>query len=114
MEKCGILNYDTFINLVQYAKNKHIPRKQVKYQKKKHKKSKWMTTGILNSINTKDRMYKLLLKTDTLTDRYMTLKTRFKTYRETLRRSINEAKKMYYQKVFGLYRNDMKKNLANY
>ena len=47
------LNYDTFINLVQYAKNKHISRKQVKY-KKKLKKSKWMTTGILNSINTKD------------------------------------------------------------
>ena len=68
-----------------------------------------MITGILNSINTKDRMYKLLLKTDSLTDRYMTLKARFKTYRETLRRSINEAKKMYYQKVFGLYRNDMKK-----
>ena len=70
-----------------------------------------MTTGILNSINTKDRMYKLLLKTDPLTDRYtcMTLKARFKTYRETLRRSINEAKKMYYQKVFSLYRNDMKK-----
>ena len=53
------LNYDTFINLVQYVKNKHIPRKQVKYQKKKHKKSKWMTTGILYSINTKDRMYKI-------------------------------------------------------
>ena len=31
---------------MQYAKNKHIRRKQVKYQKKKHKKSKWMTTGI--------------------------------------------------------------------
>ena len=26
-----------------------------------------MTKGILNSINTKDRMYKLFLKTDTLT-----------------------------------------------
>ena len=26
-------NYDTFINLVQYAKNKHISRKQVKYKK---------------------------------------------------------------------------------
>ena len=68
-----------------------------------------MTTGILNSINTKDRMYKLLLKTDTLTERYMTLKARFKTYREILRRSIKEAKKMYYQKVFNLYRNDIKK-----
>ena len=44
-----------------------------------------MTTGILNSINTKDRMYKLLLKTDTLTERYMTLKARFKIYRETLK-----------------------------
>ena len=51
-----------------------------------------MTTGILNSINTKDRMYKLLLKTDTLTERYMALKARFKTYKETLRRSIKEAK----------------------
>ena len=68
-----------------------------------------MTTGILNSINTKDSIYKLLLKTDPLTVRYMTLKARFKNYRETLRRSINEAKKMYYQKVFGLYQNDIKK-----
>ena len=73
-----------------------------------------MTTGILNSINTKDRMYKSLLKTGTLTDRYMTLKARFKTYRETLRRRLNKAEKMYYQKIFGLYRNDIEKNLANY
>ena len=51
-----------------------------------------MTTGILHSINTKDRMYKLLLKTDTLIERYKTLKAIFKTYRETLRRSIKEAK----------------------
>ena len=27
-------NYDTFINLVKYAKNKHIPKKQVKYKKR--------------------------------------------------------------------------------
>ena len=61
-----------------------------------------MTTGVLNSINTKGRMYKLRLKTDILNYRYMTLKARFKIYRETLRCSINEAKKMYYQNVFGL------------
>ena len=57
-----------------------------------------MTTGILNSLNTKDRMYKLLLKTDTLTERNMTRKAIFKTYRKTFQRSIKEAKKMYYQK----------------
>ena len=33
---------------------------------------------------------------------YMTLKARFKTYRETLRRSIKEAKKMYDHKVFNV------------
>ena len=32
--------------------------KSVRYQKRKHKKSKWMTTGISNSINTKDRYFK--------------------------------------------------------
>ena len=39
----------------------------------------------------------------------MTLKAKFETYRETLRSSINKTKKMYYQKLFDLYRNDMKK-----
>ena len=51
-------NYEIFITLYQLAKNKHLPMKSVRYQKRKHKKSKWMTTGILNSINTKDGLYK--------------------------------------------------------
>ena len=33
VDSSSYLNYDTFINLVQYAKIKHIPRKQVKYKK---------------------------------------------------------------------------------
>ena len=51
-------NCEIFITHFQLAKNKHLPMKSVRYQKRKHKKSKWMTTGILNSINTKDRLYK--------------------------------------------------------
>ena len=51
-------NYEIFITLYQLAKNKQLPMKSVRYQKRKHKKSKWMTTGILNSINTKDGLYK--------------------------------------------------------
>ena len=46
-------NYDIFMKLIQYAKNLHFPKKTVKFNKKKHKKSKWMTYGILNSINKK-------------------------------------------------------------
>ena len=53
-------NYELFHRLLQNAKDKHLPKKRVRYDKKKHKSSKWMTNGILKSINTKDRMYKKL------------------------------------------------------
>ena len=80
------------MKLIQEAKNTQFPKKTVKFNKKKHKKSKWTTYGILNSINKKDRLYKLLLKTDVNSDKYAALKTTFKQYKETLRRSIIEAK----------------------
>ena len=51
-------NYDRFITLINDAKEKHLPKKTVKFNKRKHKKSKWMTYGILKSINTKDKLYK--------------------------------------------------------
>ena len=46
-------NYDIFMKLIQDAKKLHFPKKTVKFNKKKHTKSKWMTYGILNSINKK-------------------------------------------------------------
>ena len=48
-------NYDTFIKLLSSAKNKHLPKRIVRFNKKKHKKAKWLTNGILKSINTKDK-----------------------------------------------------------
>ena len=57
-------NYDRFITLINDAKEKQLPKKTVKFNKKKHKKSKWMTYGILKSINTKDILYKKLVKAD--------------------------------------------------
>ena len=95
-----------------YQKNKHLPMKSVRYQKRKHKKSKWMTTGILNSINTKNRLYKTLLKTDTSSNAYGVAKANFKRYREILRNSIKRAKMLYYKKTFNLYQNDVKKTWA--
>ena len=105
-------NYEIFITLFQLAKNKHLPMKSVRYQKRKHKKSKWMRTGILNSINTKDGLYKTLLKTDTNTGDYQVAKANFKRYREILRNSIKRAIMLYYKRTFNLYQNDVKKNWA--
>ena len=37
-------HYEMFITHFQLAENKHLTMKSVRYQKRKHKKSKWMTT----------------------------------------------------------------------
>ena len=52
-------NYEIFEPLLSlvHARDKHLPIKKVKYCKNKHKLNKWMTNGILKSINTKDILY---------------------------------------------------------
>ena len=50
-----------------------------------------MTTGILNSINTKGGLYETLLKTDTNSDDYSIATANFKRYREILRNSIKKG-----------------------
>ena len=102
-------NYARFIALLNDAKNKHLPRKRVRFNKHKHKKSKWMTNGILKSIKTKDTLYKKLVKAN-IDDEiaYTNLKAEFTDYKKILRRSINEAKHSYYARTFALYKNDIK------
>ena len=71
-----------------------------------------MTTGILNSINTKDGLYKTLRKTDTNTGDYQVAKANLKRYREILRNSIKKAKMLYYKRTFNIYQKDVKKTWA--
>ena len=55
-----------------------------------------MTNNLLKSINTKDTLYKKLIKTDIDKDlQYATLKTEFANFKNTLRRSINDSKRLY-------------------
>ena len=82
-------NYELFAQLLKYAREKHIPRVKVRYQKKKHKRSKWLTNGILNSINTKDRLYKTLMQTDTDdVELFNRRKEEFKLYRTNYERAL--------------------------
>ena len=82
----------------------------VKYNKKRHKKSCWMTNGILESINTKDKLYKIFIQADKANvDRFNTLKSDYQAYRARLRKTIREAKRMFYARTFLMYKNDMKK-----
>ena len=69
-----------------------------------------MTDGILRSINTKDKLYKILIQADIQNEPlYNVLKDNYSTYRAILRRSIRHAKKLYYAKTFNMFKNDNKK-----
>ena len=103
-------NYELFNDLLNNARAKHLPKKRVKYQKKLHKKSKWITNGILNSINKKDKLYKTLIQTDTNnTILYERLKTEFNEYRAGLRKTIRKAKRDFYIHIYNRHKNDIKK-----
>ena len=103
-------NYQIFSQLIELAREKHLPKKRVKFNKRKHKKSKWITNGIIKSINTKDKLYKMLIQTDiNNVELYNTLKREFQIYRATLRMSIREAKRAYYMRTFNNFKSDIKK-----
>ena len=56
-------NYAIFENLLTYAKNKHLPVRRKMFDKQKHYINKWMTRGLLRSINSKNKLYKKLVQT---------------------------------------------------
>ncbi len=54
------INYNIFHNIIQNAKNPCMPEKVVKFNKYEHKKSKWISQGIIKSIHFRDNLYKKL------------------------------------------------------
>ena len=77
-------------------------------------KSSWMIRGILNSINTKNMLYKIFIQADSQNvDTYNNnFKLEYINYKATLRKSIRAAKRMYYLRLFTPHKNDIKKNLV--
>ena len=77
-----------------------MPMKTVIFDKYRHKKETWITSGILKSIRYKDKLYRQLKMTDPLIPQYYFLKTNLKTYSTILKRNIRLAKNMYYTNMF--------------
>ena len=91
------------------AKNKHMPCKLVKFNKYKHKKSTWITQGLLKSIRYRDQLYKQLRLSNPNSLHYDTLKFNLKTYNLILRKSIISAKQIYYESRFNRIGNDIRR-----
>ena len=86
----------------------YFPVRVVKFNIRKHKKSNWITKGIINSISFRDNMYRKLKQTSHDFQNFETLTINLRTYNNILKRNIKQAKKAYYQEAFQKHQNDIK------
>ena len=72
---------------------------------------KWITRGLLASINSKNKLYKKLVQMRVAgnVETYNQLKIRFNRFRNILRQSIKDAKRLYFQRIFEKFKYDIKK-----
>ena len=82
------ISYNIIHDVIEKNKNTHMTSKLVKYNKYKHKKSKWITTGLLRSIRFRDDLYKKIKLRNPASREYETLKINLKTFNKILRTSI--------------------------
>ena len=94
-------NYNGLIKLINDARNKQIDDKsKFRYDKYKHKKSNWITSGLIKSIEHRDGIYKQLVQTIAGSDEYNILKTNLTTFNRIINISKRALKKSYYANKF--------------
>ena len=106
---CPNHNYDVFNNLLIKTYEECIPMVKVKFNKYKHRKSDWITKGILTSIKNRDFLLLYTKSVDVTSDSYNVLKLKLKEYNVTLKKVIRAAKRLHYSNYFSKYKGDMKK-----
>ncbi len=100
--------YNVLHETVQLAKNKHLPEKKVRFDKHKHRKSKWINQSIIKSVCFRDNLYKKLKRTNPNSIEYQNIDTNLKTFNAILKKTIRLAKKSYYEALFNKYKSDIK------
>ena len=102
-------NYNILSKELQTAKNLHIPQTIRKFNKRKHKKEKWMNNDLLVQIVEKNKKYVKWKSTPITQFNYEQIKQNFKIYEKDTIKNIREAKKQYFDRIFTAYQSDMKK-----
>ena len=67
-------NYEVLERTLKEVHTECFPERIVRFNDKKHKKTPWITTGILNSINRRNKLYRVLKQTKTDAISYATKK----------------------------------------
>ena len=101
-------NYNTLSHIFTSVQNKYIPIKLMKFNKYKHKKSKWITEGILRSIRYRDKLYRSWRLSNNTLENRETIKRNLSTYNGILKKIIRDAKKNYFENCLSNCKNDLK------
>ena len=102
--------YDIFERITVTAYEKHFPNKRVKVNKYKHKLSPWITTGLIKSVEFRNKLYKRLKACPQDNPEHDRMKTNLKTYNGYPKQCIRTAKIKHHVHEFTKYKND-KKNI---
>ena len=109
-----LITYDQqFSTKLDEMINLHFPLKVVKFNKHKHKKSKWMTHTLLTEIKKRDELYRSLNSTKPETYNYTVKEAELKMKVKEVRKLKRETKTVYYNLEFNKSKNDIKKNMGN-
>ena len=87
-------NYEVLEQTPKEVYNESFPERIVRFNVKKHQNTLWITTGVLNSINRRNKLDKVLKQTKTDATSYATKKSNFNRYRNILSKTIAFAKRI--------------------
>ena len=93
-------NYQIFSDSIQAIIEKHIETKRVRFNKYRHKKSPWITQGILKSIKFRDKLYRKKCSTPVTSPAHLTYKINLATYNKILKKIMRASKAQYYFRKF--------------
>ena len=101
-DNCVNKNFDKFQNILYLIYNQHFHIK-TKVLNKPNESSPWITSGIIKSTKTKNKLYKLFQLNVITHERYTTFSNRLKSV-------IKAAKQNYYVNYFSNFNSNLKKS----
>ena len=88
------VNYNILENKLTKLYEQHFSLKTVRYNKYKHKKENWITTGILHKY--RDKLYRKLKQTAPTDAAFSILSVNLSAYKKILIKTIRNSKRSYY------------------
>ena len=104
--------YNNFASKYIALVNTHLPQKTVRFKKQKHFIQPWMTSGLLKSMKTKEKLYISTLKFRNSVHINEKL-SKYKSYLHVYNKTIKLAKNIHWKNTFANAKSDIKQTWNN-